>query len=193
MISDREKSDQSLRKAKLLFASGQQRKSIKFFTFAEKEQAHLPEIWLSRGAAFMTIGRYEEAARDFTKLLDREGYNERAYYFRGVARVAEGKFEQGIRDLTLSLSRNNDRGIAHLIRGLAYAELGNKSDALLDINSADAFSEAELNSFRKLFGNSGNPFRNVSKLLAEENAPWNNLISRESAQMILNLIGHERA
>ena len=191
MKTDKKTGDHYLRQAKLYFASGELRKSIRFFTFAEKENVHLPEIWLSRGAAFMAIGRYKEAALDFTRVLDHDVYNERAYYFRGLARVADGQFEMGIRDLTSSLSRNNDRGIAHLVRGLAYAELGNKSDALLDINSAEAFSEAELKSFKTLFGSRGNPFRNADKLLAEENAPWNNLLSKGSAEQILNLIRQE--
>ena len=191
MKTEKETGDLYLRQAKLHFASGELRKSIKFFTFAEKQSDNSIEIWLSRGAAFMAIGRYQEAALDFTRVLDHDLGNERAYYFRGLALVADGQFEKGIRDLTSSLSRNNDRGIAHLVRGLAYAELGNKSDALLDINSAGAFSEAELKSFKTLFGNTGNPFRNADKLLAEENAPWNNLLSKGSAEQILNLLRQE--
>ena len=79
--------------------------------------------------------------------------NERAHYFRGLAHVALGEYEEAIVDLTYSLAHNNDRGIAHLARGLAYLELGNKNDAALDFNGSSAFSEAELKSFKKLFGN----------------------------------------
>jgi len=188
-MKDHEKSeDHLLKRAKIIFASGDPEKSIAFFTRAELQGRKLLDIWLSRGAAFMAIGRYHEASDDFTRILERDSRNERASYFRGIARVATGKYEEGIKDLTISLGNNNSRGIAHLLRGLAYAELGNKADALLDINSAKVFSDAELASFRKLFGDAGNPFQNTKALLAEENAPWNNLLSRESASKLLNLL-----
>jgi hypothetical protein len=105
-----------------------------------------------------------------------------------VSHAAQGRHQRAIDDLSQSLSRNNNRGIAHLIRGLSYAELGNKSDAVLDINSAGAFSDAEFESFAKLFGTIGHPFRNARALMAEENAPWNNLLDKSSADKLLKLL-----
>jgi tetratricopeptide (TPR) repeat protein len=163
-----------IRKAKLLFASGQIRESIKQFTLAENEGYELIDIWLSRGAALLALGHYKSAEKDFSNVL--------------IARAGQGLHQKAIGDLTASLSRNNNRGIAHLIRGLSYAELGNRSDAVLDINSAGAFSDAELDSFAKLFGTIGHPFRNARALLAEENAPWNNLLDRSSAEKLMKLL-----
>lgn len=188
MTSNKSSAQDRIRKAKLLFASGQIRESIKEFTFAEQEGYELLDIWLSRGAAFLTISRYQAAERDFSNVIEVQQDNERAYYYRGIARAAQGRHQQAIGDLTASLSRNNNRGIAHLIRGLSYAELGNKSDAILDINSAGAFSDAELNSFAKLFGSIGHPFRNAQAMMAEENAPWNNLLDRSSADKLMRLL-----
>jgi hypothetical protein len=71
---------------------------------------------------------------------------------------------------------------------LAYGELGNKRDAVLDFNTASAFSDAELQSFKKLFGNIPSPFNNSKALLAKENAPWNNLISHEAAKKLSDLL-----
>ncbi len=177
-----------LRQAKILFASGDVAKSVALFTLAEEKGCASVELWLSRGAAQMALGHYEAAQEDFSRVLDEDAKNERAHYFRGVALVALGKYEEGIADLTASLMHNNNRGIAHLIRGLAYAELGQQSDAVLDINSASAFSDAEFASFRNLFGHLPGPFQNTKAMLAAENAPWNNLLSRESAKKLLNLL-----
>lgn len=177
-----------IRKAKLLFASGQLRESIRQFTLAEQEGYELVDIWLSRGAALLAIGSFNAADADFSNVLEVQRDNERAYYYRGVARAARGLFQKAVDDLTRSLSRNNDRGIAHLIRGLSYAELGNKADAILDINSAGAFSDAEFASFKNVFGNSQAPFRNTRALLAVENAPWNTLLDRSSAAKLLELL-----
>ena len=178
----------SLKEAKIFFASGQLEKSIEYFTLAEKAGDDIVDVCLSRGAAAMAMGRYAAAEKDFTRVLIEDEQNERAHYFRGLARVALGEYEKAINDLTFSLIRNNNRGIAHLARGLAYSELGNEKDAALDFNTASAFSDAELQSFKKLFGETPSPFTNSKALFAKENAPWNNLLSREAAKKLFNLL-----
>lgn len=177
-----------IRTAKLLFASGRLQESIKEFTLAEQDGYELIDIWLSRGAALLALGRYKLAETDFSNVLEVQRDNERAFYYRGIAYAAQGQHRRAIDDLSASLSRNNDRGIAHLVRGLSYAELGNRSDAVLDINSAGAFSDAEIKSFTTLFGSSGFPFKNAKALMAEENAPWNNLLDRSSADTLMKLL-----
>lgn len=177
-----------LREAKILFASGQLEESINAFTLAEEKGCDLVDVFLSRGAAAMALGRYQAAEADFTRVLAEDTKNERAHYFRGIARVALGEYEKAIDDLTFSLARNNDRGIAHLARGLAYAELGNAKDAALDFNGSSAFSEAELRSFKKLFGNKSSPFINTKALFSKENAPWNNLLSKDTAKKLSDLL-----
>ena len=179
---------QQIKKAKLLFASGQVRESIRQFTLAEKEGYELVDIWLSRGAALLAMGSFNAADSDFTNVLAVQHDNERAYYYRGIAHAARGLYQKAVDDLTQSLCRNNNRGIAHLIRGLSYAELGNKSDAVLDINSAGSFSDAEFASFRNVFGNAGAPFQNARALMAVENAPWNNLLDRSSVDRLMELL-----
>lgn len=177
-----------LQEAKIFFASGQLEKSIDYFTLAENEGYDIIDICLSRGAAAMALGQYAAAEKDFTRGLLEDEDNERAHYFRGIALVALGDYEKAIADLTFSLIRNNNRGIAHIARGLAYGELGNNRDAALDFNTASAFSDAELQSFKKLFGNIPNPFNNSKALLAKENAPWNNLLSRDAAKKLFNML-----
>ena len=173
------------RQAKIYFASGQLEKSIEYFTLAENEGRDLPAVWLSRGAANIALGNFKAAREDLTRVLEVYPRDERASYYRGVAMVALGEYEKGIDDLTLSLIQNNDRGIAHLLRGLAYGELGQKADAQLDINSASAFSSAEFASFNKVFGKLSNVFENSNLLMSRKNAPWNNLLTRESGARLL--------
>lgn len=136
----------------------------------------------------MALGNYKEAEEDFTRVLEEDNDNERAYYFRGIALFALGDYEKAVEDLTLSLTRNNNRGIAHLARGMAYAELGNEEYATLDLSSAKAFSSEEFKSFKKLFGDLPSPFTKTRQLMARENAPWNNLLHKDSAQKLLDLL-----
>ena len=177
-----------LHKAKIFFASGQLEKSIESFTVAEKNRCSVIDVCLGRGAAHMALGNYLEAKEDFTRVLAEDDDHERAYYFRGIALFALGDYQNAIKDLTSALIRNNNRGIAHLARGLAYAEMGEDKYAALDLNSATAFSRAEFQSFRKLFGNRPTPFQNTRALLAKENAPWNNLLNKDAARKLLLLL-----
>lgn len=177
-----------LQDAKILFASGQLEKSIQAFTIAEQKGCNPVDVYLSRGACQLALGRHAEAKDDFTRALESDKNNERAHYFRGIACIALKEYREAIDDLTFSLARNNDRGIAHLARGIAYAELGDESDAALDFNGSNAFSEAEIRSFKKLFGDKATPFRNTRAMLSKENAPWNNLLSKESADKLSRLL-----
>jgi len=177
----------TLRDAKLYFASGSIEKSIEAFDKAESTGCDLSEVCLSRGAAKMALGLYKDAKEDFNRVVSINKDSERAYYFRGIAHAALCEYEKAIQDLTQSLIRNNNRGIAHLVRGLAYSELGQDTDAVLDFNSASAFSEAELRSFKQLFGEKKTPFMNTKALLAKENAPWNNLLDKESVERLRKL------
>jgi len=180
--------NKELIEAKIFFASGQLEKSVKAFLDAEEKGCDVIDVCLSRGAAQMARGKYKEAKEDFTRVLTQDNDNERAYYFRGIALFALGDYERAIEDLTLSLTRNNNRGIAHLARGMAYAELGEEEYATLDFGSAKAFSSEEFKSFKKLFGDLPAPFTRTRELMAKENAPWNNLLNRDSAEKLLDLI-----
>jgi len=177
-----------VREAKLLFSAGQLEKSIEFFTIAYENGSDPTDTWLSRGAAEMAAGRYEEAEADFSRVIQKDAKHEKAHYFRGTARVGLGKYDGAIEDFTFSLIRNHDRGIAHLLRGIAYSELGNERDAALDFNTARVFSDAEQKSFKKLFGNMLAPFTHTEALMEKENAPWNNLLSSDAVQMLSNLL-----
>lgn len=179
---------QQLQEAKILFASGQLDKSIESFNRAEEQGSDIIDTCLSRGAAFVALRRFEEAERDFSSVLEADSDNERAYYFRGVARAALGQYQAAILDLTQSLCRNNDRGVARLLRGLAYSELGQSSDAEMDFKTVAAFSEYEMESFKNVFGVIDSPFKNTKAMLSENNAPWKNVLSDRSAQMLRNLL-----
>jgi tetratricopeptide (TPR) repeat protein len=180
--------DDYLREAKIFFATGQLEKSIEYFTLAYEQGGEPVAVCLSRGAAAMALGHYREAAEDFSRVLLEDADHERAHYYRGLAHAALGEYRQAIDDLTFSLTRNHDRGIAHLVRGVAYAELGEDTFAALDFNTASAFSEAEIKSFQKLFGNNKTIFQNTTGLLAKENAPWNNLLNSGDAEKLRNLL-----
>ena len=176
----------SLQEGKILFASGNPEASIPFFTTALEQGADQVTVGLSRGSANMALQRFTDAKEDFTLVIDAAPQNERAYYFRGIAEIALQQYEAAIVDLTRSLTKNHKRGIAYLARGLAYTELGNEKDAQLDFNSASAFSEAELQSFLKVFDNHPAQRNKTIEMLKRQGAPWKALLSQKEADAIRN-------
>ena len=179
---------QLLREAKMRFAAGELDKSIESFNRAEEQGSDIIDTCLSRGAAFVALRRFEEAERDFSRVVETDVENERAYYFRGVARAALGQFQAAINDLTESIRRNSDRTVARLLRGLAYSELGRSDEAEKDLNSAAASSAHEMESFKNVFSVIDSPFKNTKEKLRDENEPWKNVLSDRSAQMLRNLL-----
>jgi len=179
----------SLREGRILFASGQPEQSIPYFTAALEQGIDPVIIGLSRGTAYIALGRYLEAKEDFTLVLNNDPQNERGYFFRGIARFALGEYAPAIEDLTRSLTKNHNRGIAYLARGLAYAKLGEKKDAALDFNSAAAFSSAEVESFLKLFESHNSRLNKTMAMLKKQSAPWKALLTREEAEKIRNWLG----
>lgn len=172
----------------MLFASGQLEECIEQFARAEESGCDRIDLFLSRGAAYMALGRYDDARDDFSRVLQEDTNNERAYYFRGVAHAALALYQEAVDDLTQSLVRNHKRGVAHLLRGVAYSELGMEQDAILDFNTASAFSEAEQQSFHNLFGNMISLSPSTRDLLSRENAPWNNALPKDAAQRLNKLL-----
>lgn len=178
----------SLREGKILFASGQPEKSIPYFTAALEQGIDPVTIGLSRGAAYLALGRYPDAREDFTLVLKNDPENERGFFFRGIARFALGEYEPAIGDLTRSLTKNHNRGTAYLARGLAYAELGEEGDSALDFHSAAAFSTAEVESFLKLFEGHTGQLNKTMAMLKKQSAPWKVLLTREEADRIRTML-----
>ena len=177
-----------LREAKMLFASGQLDESIESFNRAEAQGSDIIDTCLSRGAALVALRRFEEAERDFSRVLEEDLENERAYYYRGVVRTALGQFQAAINDLTQSIRRNSDRGVARLLRGLAYSELGQSGEAENDLNFAAASSAHEMESFKNVFSVIDSPFKNTKAKLGDADESWKNVLSDRSAQMLRNLL-----
>ena len=172
----------------MLFASGQLDKSIESFDLAEAQGSDIIDTCLSRGAALVAMRRFEEAERDFSRVLEADVENERAFYFRGVVRAALGQFQAAINDLTQSINRNSDRTVARLLRGLAYSELGQSGAAENDLNFAAAASAHEMESFKNVFSVIDSPFKNTKATLGDEHGSWKNVLSDRSAQMLRNLL-----
>jgi len=159
-------------KAQELFFTGHPEESIEYFTRAEEDGCNPVDVFLSRGAAFLNIGRYDEAIEDFGKILEIDVKNERAFYYKGVAEMIKGSYEPAVKDLTRSVELNHERGVAFLARGLCLSELDRMDEAARDIKTAIAFSNIEVEKFANMFGENRTLFDKSIALLEGERGPW---------------------
>ena len=165
-------SNELLHDAQSKFATGLPRESIDLFTRAEEEGCNPVTIYLSRGAAFLTVGELDRAIEDFNRVLKIDADNERAFYYRGIAHLRKSEFKEAVDDLSISISFNHERGAAFFARGLAYGELERTDESLRDLKTAIAFSNREVEGFTNLFGENRTLFGKSMALLEGERGPW---------------------
>jgi tetratricopeptide (TPR) repeat protein len=181
-------SSQLLHEAKSLFATGHPMEAIEIFSRAEEEGCNPVTVYLSRGAAYLTIGELNKSMEDFNRVLDIDEDNERAYYYRGIVYLRQGEFTKAVEDLTTSISFNHERGAAFFARGLAYAELDRTEDSLRDLKTAIAFSNREIEGFANLFGENRTLFDKSMALLEGERGPWSIVMTEEEVNKLKNWI-----
>ena len=164
--------------------TGHPDESIDLFTKAAAEGCNPVEVYLSRGAAYMTTGHYREAEGDFSLVLGIDTDNERGHYYRGLARLNLGDYEGAVKDLTASITVNHDRGITFLARGIALAELNREDEAVRDFKTATVFSNVEVEGFMNLFGNNRSLFNRSLALLEGDRGPWKAVMNAQEVEKI---------
>jgi tetratricopeptide (TPR) repeat protein len=95
----------------------------------------LPGVFEGRGLARMKLGRYAEAAEDYTRALEREPTGER-YQHRGWAHFFDDAWKLALRDFERALARDPGQGDAYTGRGLALVMLGRYREAVVDAEEA---------------------------------------------------------
>jgi tetratricopeptide (TPR) repeat protein len=173
-----------LHEAKTLFATGHPKESIELFTKAEEQGCNPVTTYLSRGAAYLTIGELDKSLDDFDRVLEIDADNERAYYYRGLVHLQKGDFKKALSDLSTLISFNHDRGAAFFARGLAYAELDRTDESLRDLKTAIAFSNKEVESFANLFGENRTLFGKSMALLEGERGPWSIVMNEDEVNKL---------
>jgi tetratricopeptide (TPR) repeat protein len=182
--------EQFFTEGKRLFATGHPEESIEMFTRAEKEGCNPVNVYLNRGAAYLTIGRLDDSIEDFTRILEFDAGNERAYYYRGIAHLRNRTYEKAVEDLSRSISLNRDRGAAFFARGLAHAELDHTDESLRDFKTALVFSNQEVERFANQFGETRTQFNKSMALLEGERGPWSIVLDEGEVEKLKQWIEH---
>ncbi|KAL1686439.1 hypothetical protein GGG16DRAFT_117880 [Schizophyllum commune] len=97
-------------KGNAAFKCGDYVAAVGHYTEAILADKHDPTFFLNRAAAYLKLGKLEDAERDCTSTLAIDPQNVKALFRRGQARQGIGKLEDAIQDLKAALKRepNND-------------------------------------------------------------------------------------
>jgi eukaryotic-like serine/threonine-protein kinase len=106
-----------------------------FDQYLQKGNEAVPDIFLGRGLARMKLGKYPEAAEDYTRALERTP-DANLYQHRGWAHFFSDAWKLALRDFSKAIELDPVAGDAYTGRGLARVMLGDYRSAVADAEAA---------------------------------------------------------
>jgi tetratricopeptide (TPR) repeat protein len=89
-----------------------------------------------RGLAYICLGDFDDAVRDFSAALDLDKTNTAYYNNRGFVFGLQDRYEDALNDYALALSADPENDVAHNNYGHALLQLGRYEEALESLNTA---------------------------------------------------------
>ncbi len=122
-------------------------KSIHLFSEAITFDPKFELAFMSRGAAYLRLGRIQEALADFNHVLELDPNNARAFHLRGLAHDKIGEYTKAVADLSKAIEINPEYGAAYYSRANLYSKIGDKDQAAEDIQMVTHLTEVNIESF----------------------------------------------
>ena len=111
--------------------------SITLWSSVLEHSPHFVSAYFNRGAAYLQIGKYNEALRDLNHVIESIPIPfDEAYNMRGVAYKETGDYHAAIRDFSKVIELKPGYAAAYNNRADAYTRLGNYQKALEDLGTA---------------------------------------------------------
>jgi tetratricopeptide (TPR) repeat protein len=101
----------------------------------------------SRGAAFLRLGKVEQAIADFDTVVGMDSANARAYHLRGLAYEKTGDHDKALRDFNTALELKADYGAVYYSRASLNSKMGHTRQASDDIRMATHLTEVNIETF----------------------------------------------
>ena len=83
------------------------------------------EAYYNRGVTYGKFGNYQQAIKDYNKVIELNPQYAKTYYNRGVTYGSFGNYQQAIKDYNKAIELNPQDAEAYYNRGATYGKLGN--------------------------------------------------------------------
>ncbi len=103
-----------------------------------------------RGVVALQLGRLQEAADDFTKVLEADPGRDNVRFNRAEIELRLGKLPDALADLDSLIQRYPQDSRLYTVRGQAHDRLGHRDEALADMKQAAESPQAGANSYNNL-------------------------------------------
>jgi protein O-mannosyl-transferase len=110
--------------------------SIVFWTYEMDNAPEATIAYVNRGIAFMKLGQFDKAIRDYTEAISRKPSDYKAFYNRGVLFAELNLISQAIDDYSNVIALKPSYYDAYNNRGVLYEKLGQFDRAVADYSSA---------------------------------------------------------
>lgn len=110
--------------------------AISLYDKAEEIRDDDPELFFSRGAAYVFINEFKKAIKDFNDCIELDPMHDRVYYYLGFSNAQLSRYKTAIENYTEEIKRNPDNAAAYYNRGAAKAELNNYEAGMDDFKVA---------------------------------------------------------
>lgn len=129
------------------FADNNLEKSIETLTQAAELDPGRKLTFVSRGAAYLQLGRVDEALADFNEAVDLDPKYARAFHLRGLAKEKKGDDAGAMEDISRAIDLDPEYGAAYYSRVTLYAKMGDEELATEDIAMVQLLTNKNIESF----------------------------------------------
>lgn len=127
-------------RGELYYNIGDNRKAILDFSQVIRLNSNDFQAYTKRGIAYFRINNPQNALNDFDLVIKLNPNLAEAYLHRGITKLSLNDYLGAINDLTHAIDRpSSDKmctACVHLIRGIAQSKLGNRQEAVADLEKA---------------------------------------------------------
>lgn len=102
---------------------------------------------LSRGSAFMSLNRLDEASADFDRAIEAYPDHARAYHLRGLVKEKQGDDLGAIADFDTAIELDVGYGAAYASRAGVHQKLGHTELASKDMETVVALTKVNLETY----------------------------------------------
>jgi tetratricopeptide (TPR) repeat protein len=110
--------------------------SITFWSYELEKVPDANIAFVNRGIAFMKLGQFDKAIKDYTEAISRKPSDYKAFYSRGALFAKLNLVPQAIADYSSAIALKPSYYEAYNNRGVLYERLGRSDKALADYDAA---------------------------------------------------------